>query len=48
MDNQADHVLHPGFLLTPTDPEANHWLIYVAKGQVREFQVLGLRSASTQ
>lgn len=45
VDNRADYLLQPGFLLTPTDPEANHWLIYIAKGQLSEFQVLGLRSA---
>lgn len=42
--NGAAHVLQTGFFLTPTDPEANHSLIYVAKEQMREFQVLGLRA----
>lgn len=45
LENRADFVLQPGFFLKPTDPEANHSLIYVAKAQVCEFQVLGLRAA---
>lgn len=36
-------VLHSGFFLAPSDPEGNNWLIYVAKHQIRNFQVLGLR-----
>ena len=48
VDNRVAFILQAGFFLTPTDPEANHSLIYVAKGQVRDFQVLGLRSASKE
>lgn len=46
VENGARPVLDAGFFLTPTDPEANHWLVYIAKGQVQEFQVLGLRAAA--
>ena len=45
LENRAGFVLQAGFFLKPTDPEANHSLIYVAKEQVCEFQVLGLRNA---
>ena len=43
IENGGRYVLDPGFLVTPTDPTANNWLIYVPKGQVRNFEVLGLR-----
>lgn len=43
--NNSQHVLHPGFYLYPVDPEGNNLLMYVLKGKLREFQVLGLRAA---
>lgn len=43
--NNPTYVLHPGFYMSPTDPEGNNWLIYVLKNQLANFQVLGLRPA---
>jgi len=43
--NNSTHVLHPGFYMSPIDPEGNNWLIYVLKHQLKNFQVLGLRPA---
>ena len=46
IENGPSYVLDPGFLLTPTDPTANNWLVYVPKTRIRRFEVLGLRQRS--
>jgi hypothetical protein len=43
--NDAAHVLHAGFYMSPIDPEGNNWLIYILKNKLKDFQVLGLRAA---
>ena len=43
IENGRNFLLEPGFIVTPTDPTGNNWLIYVLKSNVRNFQVLGLR-----
>jgi hypothetical protein len=43
--NDANHVVHPGFYMSPIDPEGNNWLIYVLKDKLKDFQILGLRAA---
>lgn len=43
VENGARYVLDAGFLVTPTDPTANNWLMYVPKTQIKRFEVLGLR-----
>jgi hypothetical protein len=43
--NNAMHVLHAGFYMSPIDPEGNNWLIYVMKNKLKDFQILGLRAA---
>lgn len=43
--NNPTYVLHPGFYMSPIDPEGNNWLIYVLKNKLADFQVLGLRPA---
>ncbi len=45
VDNNSDYLLREGFFLTPSDPEGNNFLIYVRKRQLRDFHVLGVRSA---
>ncbi len=43
--NDAIHVIHEGFYMSPIDPEGNNWLIYVVKNKLKDFQILGLRAA---
>jgi hypothetical protein len=43
--NNPNYVIHPGFYMSPIDPEGNNWLIYVLKNKLKDFQVLGLRAA---
>jgi hypothetical protein len=43
--NNAIHVIHPGFYMSPIDPEGNNWLIYILKNKLKDFQILGLRAA---
>jgi hypothetical protein len=43
--NNNTYVVHPGFYMSPIDPEGNNWLIYVLKNKLRDFQILGLRAA---
>lgn len=43
--NNPTYVVHPGFYMSPIDPEGNNWLIYVLKNQLMNFQVLGVRPA---
>jgi hypothetical protein len=43
--NDAIHVIHEGFYMSPIDPEGNNWLIYIVKNKLKDFQILGLRAA---
>jgi hypothetical protein len=43
--NDAIHVIHEGFYMSPIDPEGNNWLIYILKTKLKDFQILGLRAA---
>ncbi len=43
--NSCEFVLDQGFFLSPIDFEANNWLVYTVKSQLKDFHVLGLRSA---
>lgn len=43
--NDPNYVLHVGFYMWPIDPEGNNWLIYVLKNKLKDFQILGLRTA---
>ena len=43
--NNPCYVIHPGFYMSPIDPEGNNWLIYILKNKLKDFQVLGLRAA---
>jgi hypothetical protein len=43
--NNSNYVLHPGFYMSPIDPEGNNWLIYILKNKLKDFQILGLRAA---
>ncbi len=43
--NNQNYVVHPGFYMSPIDPEGNNWLIYVIKCRLKDFQILGLRAA---
>jgi hypothetical protein len=43
--NNNTYVVHPGFYMSPIDPEGNNWLIYVLKNKLKDFQILGLRAA---
>jgi hypothetical protein len=43
--NNCGHVAHAGFYMFPIDPEGNNWLMYVLKNKLKDFQILGLRSA---
>jgi len=46
VSNNSDYVLQNGFFLMPTDPNGNNKLVYVLKGRLRDFHVLGLRNPS--
>jgi hypothetical protein len=43
MANSTRAFLEDGFYLTPLDPNSNNWLIYVVKGALKEFMVVGLQ-----
>ena len=43
IENGVRYVNDPGFFVTPSDPTANNWLIYIPKQNIRDFEVLGLR-----
>ncbi len=45
ISNTHDYVLGAGFFMMPTDPNGNNRLIYVLKNKLRDFNVLGIRSA---
>ncbi|GGG70080.1 DUF6982 domain-containing protein [Edaphobacter dinghuensis] len=46
VSNNSDFVLQNGFFLMPTDPNGNNKLVYVLKGGLKDFHVLGLRNPS--
>jgi uncharacterized protein DUF6982 len=46
VSNNSDYVLQDGFFLMPTDPNGNNKLVYVLKGRLKDFHVLGLRNPS--
>ncbi|HZY64204.1 MAG TPA: hypothetical protein VFE38_16930 [Edaphobacter sp.] len=46
ISNTSDYVLKDGFFMMPTDPNGNNKLVYVLKGRLKDFHVLGLRNPS--
>jgi hypothetical protein len=46
ISNTKDFVLEDGFFLMPTDPNGNNRLVYVLKGGLKDFHVLGMRNPS--
>ena len=44
ISNTRDFVLESGFFLMPTDPNGNNKLVYVLKGGLKDFHVLGMRN----
>jgi hypothetical protein len=46
ISNTRDFVLESGFFLMPTDPNGNNKLVYVLKGGLKDFHVLGMRNHS--
>jgi hypothetical protein len=42
--NSIRYLVDPGFFLLPTDPCSNNKLVYVAKSQLSDHQVLGIRN----
>jgi hypothetical protein len=46
ISNTRDFVLEDGFFLRPTDPNGNNKLVYVLKGGLKDFHVLGMRNPS--
>ena len=46
ISNTRDFVLESGFFLRPTDPNGNNRLVYVLKGGLKDFHVLGMRNTA--
>jgi hypothetical protein len=46
ISNTRDFVLESGFFLKPTDPNGNNRLVYILKGGLKDFHVLGMRNVS--
>jgi hypothetical protein len=46
ISNTRDFVLESGFFLRPTDPNGNNTLVYVLKGGLKDFHVLGMRNVT--
>ncbi len=46
ISNTRDFVLEDGFFMMPTDPNGNNRLVYVLKGGLKDFHVLGMRNPS--
>jgi hypothetical protein len=44
ISNTRDFVLEKGFFLMPTDPNGNNKLVYILKGGLKDFHVLGMRN----
>jgi Family of unknown function (DUF6982) len=43
--NSLHYIVEPGFFLKPPDPQSNNEFVYVLKGSLTEFRVLGVRSS---
>lgn len=46
ISNTRDFVLEDGFFMRPTDPNGNNKLVYILKGGLKDFHVLGMRNPS--
>lgn len=46
ISNTRDFVLENGFFMRPTDPNGNNRLVYILKGRLKDFHVLGMRNPS--
>jgi hypothetical protein len=46
ISNTRDFVLEDGFFMRPTDPNGNNRLVYILKGGLKDFHVLGMRTPS--
>jgi hypothetical protein len=46
ISNTRDFVLESGFFMMPTDPNGNNRLVYILKGGLKDFHVLGMRNFS--
>ena len=46
ISNTRDFVLEAGFFMRPTDPNGNNRLVYILKGGLKDFHVLGMRNPS--
>jgi hypothetical protein len=46
ISNTRDFVLEDGFFMRPTDPNGNNRLVYILKGRLKDFHVLGMRNPS--
>ncbi len=46
ISNTRDFVLEDGFFMRPTDPNGNNRLVYILKGGLKDFHVLGMRNPS--
>ena len=44
ISNTRDFVLEDGFFMRPTDPNGNNRLVYILKGRLKDFHVLGMRN----
>jgi hypothetical protein len=44
ISNTRDFVLEDGFFMRPTDPNGNNRLVYILKGGLKDFHVLGMRN----
>ncbi|MCI0351735.1 MAG: hypothetical protein L0Z53_20130 [Acidobacteriales bacterium] len=45
LHNTIHHLVEPGFFLKPPDPQSNNEFVYVLKGSLHEFRVLGVRTS---
>jgi hypothetical protein len=45
LHNTIHYLVEPGFFLKPPDPQSNNEFVYVVKGFLNEFRVLGVRSS---
>ena len=44
LHNGLHYLVEPGFFLKPPDPQSNNEFVYVLKGSLDDFRVLGVRS----
>jgi uncharacterized protein DUF6982 len=45
LHNTLHYLVEPGFFLKPPDPQSNNEFVYVLKGSLDDFRVLGVRSS---